>query len=237
MPYCSQCGVEVHNETQYCPLCEAPIQKLEKQDHPERNYPDQAAKSSKLPPLSMKEKLRVARGISIIVFLIPILFTTTIDYFIGRQLSWSPYVIVSLVGVLGITLIALFFPKRGSLINLMTHLILIAISLFLNILTGFEVGWSIRLALVIFTGSWIIIQLILKVASLKKGNLLAASIITGTGILCLIVDIGVNHFLFGSFIPGWSLIVLSALVPTTVLLLYLYSTPFRKSKLRRFMHL
>ena len=29
MPYCSRCGVEVDDYTDFCPLCEAPIQRLD----------------------------------------------------------------------------------------------------------------------------------------------------------------------------------------------------------------
>jgi len=205
--------------------------------HPERNYPDQAADTAKLPPLTLREKLRVARGISTIVFLIPILFTTTIDFFISGRITWSSYVIVSLVGILGITLSALFFPKRNGLVNLLTHLILIGVTLFLNRFTGIGHLWSLSLALPIITGSWIITQGIIKVSKLKKGNLLAASILVGIGLLCMVVDFSINKAFGVDRILGWSLIVLSAVTPTALLLLYLYSAKFRKSKFRRFMHL
>lgn len=237
MPYCSQCGVEVHPNTENCPLCEAPIQKLFEDKHPERNYPEEAAASSPLPPLSLREKLRIARGISVIVFLIPILFSTTIDFFINRGISWSAYVISSLVGVLLITLSALFLPKRSGLVNMLTHLIALAVCCMLNVLTGFHYPWSLQLALPILSTSWLITQGIIKVARQRKGHLLAAAILLGLGLLCLVVDMVINLMAGQSPLLGWSLIVISALIPTSLLLLYLYSARFRKSKFRRFIHL
>jgi len=237
MPYCSQCGVEVHPNTEKCPLCEAPIQKFFEDKHPERNYPEEAAPTAPLPPLSMREKLRIARGISVIVFLIPILFSTTIDFFINRGMTWSAYVISSLVGVLLITLTALFFPKRSGLVNLLTHSIALLVCSMLNVLTGFHYPWSIQLALPILFSSWLITQGILEVAKQRKGHLLSAAILLGLGLLCLVVDLVISLMAGNSPILGWSLIVISALVPTSLLLLYLYSARFRESKFRRFFHL
>lgn len=237
MPYCSQCGVEVHLKTEKCPLCEAPIQKLFEDPHPERNYPEEAAPTSPLPPLSMREKLRIARGISVIVFLIPILFSTTIDFFINKGITWSAYVITSLIGVLLITLTALFLPRRNGLVNLLTHIITLIVCCMLNVLTGLQYPWALHLALPILFSSWIITQSILKVAKQRKGHLLASAILLGLGLLCLVIDFVINLMAGHSSLLGWSLIVISALIPTSLLLLYLYSTQFRKSKFRRFIHL
>ncbi|MDA3850572.1 MAG: hypothetical protein PF447_04805 [Spirochaetaceae bacterium] len=237
MAYCSQCGVEVEDETRHCPLCQAPIQHLQKLDHPERHYPDKASPSASVAPMNLREKLRLARGISIIVFLIPMFFSWAIDLFINRSTTWSSFVIIALAGILMITLVTLFFPKRGWLINLLSHVILILLCFFLNLVTGLTNPWSITIALPIFGSSWLLTQGILSVAKFKKGNLLAAAILLGTGLLCLAVDAILFWALRAAVSYGWSLIVISAVVPTALLLLYLYSTKFRKSKFHRFFHL
>lgn len=237
MPYCSQCGVEVHQNTNNCPLCRAPIQKLQQDAQPERHYPNEASPTAALPPLTFREKLRLARGISFIAFLIPILFTTAIDYFINRQISWSSYVIISLAGMLLITMAALFIPKHGGWVNFSSHFILAVVCLAMNQVTGWQYHWSFAIALPILGFSWFITLGILKVAAKKKGHLLAAAILVGVGLLCLAVDGVLSIYLFATLRLGWSLIVISALIPTALLLLYLYSASFRKSRFRRFIHI
>lgn len=237
MPYCSQCGVEVHRNTRVCPLCLTPVQDLVKDRHPERNYPDQEASPSKLPPLVLRERLRLARGISTIVFLIPMLFSSSINLFINHRITWSAYVILSLAGTLMITLSALFFPKKGETINLLTHLILSGVCYGFNGLTGWDSLWALKIAQPILAASWLIVALILLVARYKQGNLLAAAILTGTGLLCLAVDGILQLVLNGQITFGWSIIVASAVVPTAFLLLYLYSARFRRSRFRRFFHI
>jgi hypothetical protein len=233
MPYCSQCGVEVHENTEDCPLCQAPIQKGPLQEHPERNYPDQASAYTKLPPLTLRERLRLAREISVILFLIPILFSISIDLFMNRHISWSAYVILALVGALLITIVPLFLPQKKGWVNLLIHLILSGVCLGLNGLTGWDFAWSLTLALPILLTSWLIIQGILWLRRFRHGPILAASILVGIGLLCLVVDATLRSAFSQYMQFGWSLIVISALAPTALLLLYLYR---KKSRLRRFFH-
>ena len=40
MTYCSRCGVEVEERAQVCPLCEAPIQRLDEPREDPARYPD-----------------------------------------------------------------------------------------------------------------------------------------------------------------------------------------------------
>ena len=65
MPYCSRCGVEVDEGVPACPLCRAPIQRLDEGEArpglkpwPEHVVPDE------LPPLSAKEGCASIAGTS-----------------------------------------------------------------------------------------------------------------------------------------------------------------------------
>jgi hypothetical protein len=235
VPYCSQCGVELDEIVSNCPLCQTPVQKIH--DLPKTPYPEKAARPVGLPPLSPGEKMGIARTITTIGFLIPLLFITAIDYFVNKAITWSAIADLSLVGIWLITITCLFSWKNPYLLSSIIHLIIMLFLFLLTLLIGGS-SWMIITGIPITLWSWIIILLTLYVIRRlsRNGAYVAGVILLAIGFLCAAIDLTLEVQLGEGFKPGWSLIVLSVMFPTAVLLFYLQSARFRHSTLRRFFH-
>ncbi|MDC7224356.1 MAG: hypothetical protein PQJ60_11485 [Spirochaetales bacterium] len=236
MPYCSQCGVEVDEDVERCPLCQTPIQKIlpEEKKSP---YPPEPAGSPPIPPLTMGEKMAIARIITTMGILIPLLFVTAIDYFITRRISWSSYVIVSLVGAWFIALISLFSWKKPQFLTGLVHLDILGILWVIGILSNSR-NWFLPVALPIVACSTVLVtgavHLIRRMKD--KGANVAGVIILAVAFLCAAIDMVLENYVHNHFRFGWSLIVFSVMFPTALLLFYVQSPRFSNSRLRRFLH-
>jgi hypothetical protein len=237
LPYCSQCGVEVDENVLSCPLCQTPIQMIDEQGFPKSPYPEKAAGSPPLPPLTLGEKMGIARTITTIGFLIPLLFVTAIDYFINKSVSWSAIVDISLVGIWIITITCLFSWKKPYLLSFLIHLDIVAFLFVLTLIMGGS-QWMIRAGIPITIWSNVIIWLTLYIIRRirKKGTLVAGVILLSIGLLCGAIDLTLVITMKGVLKLGWSLIVISVMLPTAVLLFYLQSARFTHSTFRRFFH-
>ena len=152
MPYCSQCGVEVDDNVEKCPLCQTPIQKILPEGGPVGPYPEKPAGSPPVPPLTIKEKMAIARTITTMGILIPLLFVTAVDYFINRRVTWSLYVTASLTAAWFAALVSLFSWKRPYSLNGLLHLDVLVFLYALGHLAG-EGRWFFPVGLPIVAGS------------------------------------------------------------------------------------
>jgi len=237
MPYCSQCGVEVDEAVDFCPLCRTPIQKILPPEEKKGPYPERPAASSPVPPMTMEEKTAMARAITTIGILIPLLFVTTIDFFINRGITWSAYVIASLTAAWFITLVSLFSWKHPFILGWLIHGDLLIFLFALGRLMGYP-RWFVPVALPITASSALIVTLAIdRILRLKeRGANVAGLILLALALLCGAVDFFLGLYLRQESGLGWSLIVLSVLLPTALLLFYVQSPRFSHSRLRKVFH-
>ena len=237
MPYCSRCGVEVDEIVLNCPLCQTPVQKINDQGLPQHPYPEKAAGSPPLPPLSLGEKMGIARTITTIGFLIPLLFVTAIDYFMNMSITWSAIVDTSLLGIWIITITCLFSWKKPYFLSFFIHLDLVVFLFVLTLIVGGS-HWMVRVGIPITICSSIIVWFTLYIIRRirKKGALVAGVILLAIAMLCGAIDLILGIQREGIPKLGWSLIVFSVLIPTAALLFYLQSARFSHSTFRRFFH-
>jgi hypothetical protein len=237
MPYCSQCGVEVDDNVDFCPLCRLPIQKFPAPADEGRPYPDKPAGSPPVPPLTLDEKMAISRTVSTIGILIPLLFVTAVDFFINRRITWSSYVIASLTGAWFITLVSLFFWKHPYILAWLIHGDILAFLFVVGRLMG-RPAWFLPVALPLTAGSALFATLAIGwiVRLRRKGTNVAAVILLAIAFLCATIDFVLGTYLKDKNGLGWSLIVFSVLVPTVLLLFYIQSPRFSHSKLRKMFH-
>lgn len=235
MPFCSRCGVEVDSVVEKCPLCEAPIQKLPMENG--SPWPSEEAPSPALPPMSTDERKALSRTITTLGFLIPASFVLTVDWFVTRSLSWSLFALASL-GVAWLwALIPLVFNRKPFLlITLISGVAIIGAGV-ISILAG-DSSWLLPIGVPVLTAAGLLSAGVTAMAlkARRNGGNLAGWILLALAILSMIIDILVSSWLSGSWKPGWSIIVVSTLVPIAVLLLYLHYRPSRQRKLRQYFH-
>lgn len=221
MPYCPRCGVEIEDRLSHCPLCDTAIpEEVRDPEDQESEYPEDV-----IPPRPMyKELTRKQTRVlvsSLILFLgmFPITITVGIDLMNNGLISWSYYVIIP---VLAAALIAIIFYRFG-------RKPLFSVSAMLGILLVVQLLIERRLdpdsgvfgtLMPFFLITIMAVELLLIYLTVKRRTVLQildAVFLDAAWYLCAL-DLIISSRL------GWSLIVLSTLLPVSLYLYYVQHT-------------
>lgn len=219
MTICKNCGVELEEVMQYCPLCGEPVTNKGNVHIPtpglEQAFPHMGT-------MSQPQKKFTWEVVSIIL-LSGIMATFIIDFIINKHVTWSEYpVAVSLVIFSYISLFA--FWHQRSIIQMAGSFILSSIFLFLlDVLTG-GVRWSIKLGIPLLLASNLVISLLIIVIrqSKYKGINLIAYAFLGAALLCICAEGILSIFKTGALRLEWSVIVAGCIVPVFFVLLFVH---------------
>ncbi|WP_020612622.1 zinc ribbon domain-containing protein [Sediminispirochaeta bajacaliforniensis] len=217
MAYCPRCGVEVEDRLEACPLCDTPIPQ-EVREHQEKpaSFPKDV-----IPPKPLYRKLTDRQKnilrVSLILFLglFPIALTAGIDLARNGDVTWSYYVAVPLIGG---AIIAWLFVKYGKkpLISVTAMMLIVLI---IQLLVGYRnaPGRSIHASeLPYFLASFAAVELFLLYIVKRRPPVLLLLAFLVLDAILLIVAIE----LITSATLSWSLIVVSALFPLGLYLVY-----------------
>ncbi|HUI91713.1 MAG TPA: hypothetical protein VLX68_05635 [Chitinivibrionales bacterium] len=233
MPYCSRCGVEVGDSVRQCPLCQAPIQQLDAPEKPrERAYPPPRAPSD-----GPGGPWRILSWeIASAVCSAAVCSVGAIDLLKNGRFTWSVYPLWGIAVTWVYLTLAFFFIKRPW-IALSGWIASTALFVYvLNTVTGtldsffplglpltLEAGAAAALALVVF-------------ARIKPVTYLVGSVLAIIALLCVGLDYTIGGFLRQNKF-GWSVIVVSAIVPLEGLLAFHRFFLSKRIDLKRLFHL
>lgn len=238
MPYCSRCGVEVQVEAVKCPLCDSAIQKFPDDPAPGRSFPEDELIVHHYPRMNRKERLQLASVITTFGMLVPVLITIAVDLMTNKRITWSLYPVVSLFACLLIVLTALFSGRHPIKLIWIVFLILIGTLQTMVLLSLIPaVSGNIGGPILFFSALCSHITVMVSKKSKRRGSNIAAFILIAIGLLCLFTDMWINTRLFDHTRPGWSLIVLAATQPITLILLYLHYRKEKNSILKKYFHI
>lgn len=206
MSYCVNCGVKINQNVSNCPLCGIEvINPADPINHSaEKRYPQKrdVHKSSFDRSLWIK--------IVTITLAVPVLLTITINTIFGNGLNWSLYVVGSL-GLVWVWLISPFLFKQSFMAR---WVVIDAVSLLeflylIEYLTRSQ-NWFFPLALpIIATFTTLFLSLILLIQRrIIKELHIVASLFTGLGVFCVILNAVINFHTLKIFKLDWSLFVL-----------------------------
>jgi hypothetical protein len=238
MPYCSRCGVEVNKEAQKCPLCSSPIQKFADDIAPGRTFPTDELPPRRPPQLTLKEKLRLAAVITTFAMLIPMLITLAVDLTLNARISWSWYPLISLTTCLFIVLTALYAYKHPRQL-IWGDVLICSAGLLLMYSLGLIPGTAVRVGIPIsaFAGASSHMAVSFSGRTARKGSNIGAFVLMAIGLFCLLAELWIDLILYGGLQPGWSLIVLGATQPVTLILLYLHYRKKKDGPLKKYFHI
>ncbi len=224
MPYCSKCGVEVEESVDTCPLCETPIQKMDKiSKSGQKKYPEEPPKKRSVYKLSKERKRLLAWEIMSMSLLIPLVSVTIINLITDGTIKWAKYPIAALILVWIMTSIPLIYPKKTIVIIVGEVL---ALTSFLALIDSFDgkIEWVIDLAVPIVVILAVIVTgiVLLSIKTKRKGANIAAYIILGIGIICLGLDLTISSYIEQTLTVNWSLYVLIPTMTTALFLLYIH---------------
>ena len=240
MPYCSRCGVEVDDTVESCPLCRAPIQKFLEDGQTPCRYPAEASSVPRGSRRDLMDKMRLARTVTTFGFFIPIFIVVSVDFFLNRSITWSSYVMASLLEMWLLSMLPLFLLRRPFVIIPTAYLSALIYMFVLDVLNG-NLSWAIPFGGPIMTLLAVLAAGVLMAVKFtrRKGINIAAILLSAMVVLCIGLDILINWWLTGRFSMGWSLLVAGTSLPVIALLFYLHAAVSRKKSFRfkRFFHL
>ncbi len=233
MPICADCGVEIEEGHEYCPLCGASLS----EEARERRKEEGGDYSSALQ--RHEEKVGILfREIFGFIVLAAGLLVLAVDLSYGTEIGWSRYPLVSLAYVwFSIVIIASFKRRVFLLVASETGLSL----LFLLLLDIFTEGrpWFAGLALpltLLLSGLSSVTIVIIRRLKLSIFGGISASLI-GAGLFTLCTEIVLRNFLHESIYVSWSLIPAAAAI-SIILFLFLFEKRLKKrgSDLDKYFH-
>jgi hypothetical protein len=235
MPFCPNCGVEIVEGADTCPLCRSPVQP--RPPHPAHLVDEILEEGSKEKLTKGEWRLIVWEVISVSAGIIA-LSTCAINLLLDARLSWALYPLLSLAFLWLIATSWRFFHDRRpvvvALVMVLIPLLLVALDL-----VGGRPSWSFSIALpisllveaAVSAGLWLFFNV--------KGR--GANSLAFLLILVAIVCLGIEATLdiAGGKRLGfeWSAIVAFCLLPAAAFFFYLHYRIRRKTTLRRFFHL
>ncbi len=229
MAYCSRCGVEVESRVEACPLCGAPIQRFEPEPTEPARFPDPV-------PMPNRHVRHLVWSVSTAVLLSAGLTFLTLDLILSSAVTWSRYPLTG-VGVLWVFITLVVLVARRPIFVIAGQAV--ATAGFLLAIDFFDgkLSWFMPLALPIVatatTGSvlvWFVTRL-----SRRAPAMIAASVLLACAISAVGMDLIVSAYR-GEPGVSWSIIVLGAVVPPMLFLLYFHYRLRKKIDLRRILH-
>ena len=241
MPYCVKCGVELSDEATSCALCGTDVPEgFRPEDRPPGTdtWPGRPRTGRPAPPRAGRSGRSLASGIVTASLAIPFLLCLIIDLSDGT-LTWSAYTSASLIFTWAVTVLPLRWPDRPWL--LVTGLFILTGG-YLFYLDRLSPGrpWFLELALP--ASVLVLITTILVLGTARRrpaGGVLRVIAWSTFYVAAFHVALGavVQRYLDRPFPAGWSLIVLSVLLPLALLLGFLSGRSRLVTGLRKRFHL
>jgi len=220
MPYCPKCGVELEYGVKNCPLCEFPIPDIE---HIPTYIPKRYPKAQNNHP----ENIRHIKNTVFIT--LSVLFLTTsflllfFDKTVSGVLDWSLITASSLFTIEMMLIAFMGYSKSFTFslsINLLSVLLLLwTINQNINDTSWFfSISWP--LAVLFAFMIWLLEKIFRKIND--KGLNIAGISLIAISVYCICSDALISYYLIGNIHIWWSIITAIAILPASLLLLYLH---------------
>jgi hypothetical protein len=229
MTYCSRCGVEVEERAEACPLCEAPIQRLDEPREEPARYPDVVA----LPDRQVRYLVWILSTAALSSLALTF---GTLDVVLNQRITWSLYPLIG-AGVIWLLITLVVAVARRPIFVIVGQAVATGGFLFLIDISDGRLHWFVPLALpivAVVTGASVLVWLVARL-SRRAPALVAAAVLVGCGAGAVAVDLLVSAYL-GAPGMSWSWVVLGAAVPLVVFLLYFHVRLGRTIHLGRILH-
>lgn len=231
MNICVNCGVELDDGLETCPLCGKSPHNESSKENLSLSYPSDIIRVQK------KENNKYLWELSGIIAFSGLAVCTIVDLLIGEGLKWS---LLSDVSILAswviVTLFVYAYRRPLLLISGMMLTIIVTVFLIDLILPGrswfLPVGLQITVAAYITTG---IILILCRTAHFKGLNVIAAALIVLSG-FCVITEMVLDRYLNGSADLRWSLVVAISVLPVALVFFFYHYRLKRGNRLDSFFH-
>ena len=229
MAYCSRCGTEVESNAEACPLCNAPIQRLDAEPSEPARFPV----ATSMPGRQIRHLVWL---ISTAVLLSAGLAFLTLDLMLSSNITWSRYPLTGF-GVLWVLVTLVVIVARRPIFVIAGQAIATAGFLLLSDFYDGQLSWFMPLAMPIIaiaTGGSVFVWLVTRL-SRRAPAMIAVATLLACGIGAVGMDLVISIYQSDGSM-SWSFVVLGAAVPPMLFLLYFHFRLRRKIDLSRVLH-
>lgn len=223
MSYCVNCGVELADSENICPLCGTEVINPAKPAVRVHQYPY----PRRVETLSKNIDKKFLVSIAGTLMLIPTAITIFCDFVSGGGISWSLYVAGAMLMLFTWIFLPMLFRKSRPWLSL--SLDSIAAALYVGVICAVSGGdwyWTLGLPITASCCGLVVFLAVLFELESTKGILIrAAFVLFGVGLLTVVLELIINLHLGLSLIPRWS-----GYVFTPCLLLGIAALILRKQK-------
>lgn len=236
---CENCGVELEENANFCPLCgnAVPVRR-----GTELDYLISGSSSSKVltdyQRLTPFQKRKIFWEIAGMILFSGILITLTINLVGNHAVTWSKYIItIGLALFVNVTLVA-FWGRKLFLSFFLSFVTSGALIILLDIYTG-HTGWVMKFGIPLLLAAYIIVLsfILIERRTKQKGLNIIAYLLVALGLLCVCIDAIITIYAENSLNVGWSVTVMVSIVFIASLLLYVNHRLKRVTDLKRFFHI
>ena len=241
MRSCKNCGVELENNMNFCPLCGEPVidESTENIEYIEiRKRQQEEKRLTDYQKLTRDEKRKLFWEISGIILISGIFVTLIIDFIGDYSISWSKYpLLVCAVAFINISLISFWYQRIFLLLSL-SFFSTSALLIILDMFNG-SIGWGVKLGIPLLLAAYIIVfilVLLIRLASKRGLNIIAYSFIAA-GLLSICTEGIISLYTQSHFHLEWSIVTMASVVPVAALLLFIHFRLKKGIDLKRFFHI
>jgi hypothetical protein len=232
MSICVNCGVELEDGLNICPLCGKNPGKNDEEKEKSTNYP------SDIIHLHRKENLKHLWELAGIIAFSAIVTCTIVDLLISKGLRWSLYSDSAVLSAWLVLTLILYAYRR--MIIIIPGMILTALAMLFVIDTiapgrnwFFPVGFPVIIA-ASFAGG--VILVLYKAAKFKGLNIIASALIILAG-FCIITEMILDEYMKGSIALRWSLITGVSVLPVSLIFFFYHYRLKKGNRLDSFFHI
>ncbi|MFW5761145.1 MAG: DUF6320 domain-containing protein [Cyclobacteriaceae bacterium] len=234
---CKNCGVELDEHMNFCPVCGVPVMDDQKRGRLVREKKVGTERLKKeIDQLNRKQKKKLFWEIISIILAAGIVSSLLLNLIINKSLNWSLYVLVG-----GVTVFALvsIIAYVNNIILMMISSFIVAVFALLSLdVINQTVDWSVQLGIPLLVALSLIFFLLYAIVRHieEKGFNLIAYIFLGISVLIVAVQAIISLYK-NSLRLGWSLIVFFSILPIAVFLLYVHYKLRKGTNLKKFFHI
>lgn len=227
MAICKNCGVELGEGNERCPLCE-----------PSDDSSGRVASPADLFRLSRIQNTKHVYEIIMLLLVSGVIITIAIDAAFGKGMGWS-LMTTTCIGYL-ITLVSgfWFLRKKPYYMILATTASTLLFLWLIDLLTG-EKRWFLSMACPLVISGAILTTAVIYLNSLSRyrGLNLLATILVAVAMFVLVTEYLTDRLTSSGFTPSWSLVAAASLIIIAMIFIFIHYRLKRGHSLGRMFHL
>jgi hypothetical protein len=227
MSICKQCGVDLGEGNEKCPLCEP--------SDPESR---QIASPADLFRISRIVKSRTLYEITMLLLVSGIIVTVAIDIVFVSGVSWS-LITTTCIGYLIVMVTGIYFLRKSPYILILANMAATLLFLWLtDLLTGGKVWFESMAAPLVISGALLTAAVIfLNSLSRYRGLNLLSTILLAMAVYAIIIEYLTDKLTTSEFNPQWSVVTAASLAIIALIFLFVHYRLKRGRSLGRLFHI